>query len=197
MLIGISGVARSGKDTFGRFLVEKLEGRTMLIALAKKLKDETQPIIQSNFGLNVWTNESAEKEVFRDFLVAWGKMRRKQTNGRYFIDHAQSVMDKVKDCYENFAITDIRYAEYEEDELPWIEKNGILVHVRKQLADGSFQLPANLAEAENDSILQQRAAYRIVWPETGADVSKCEPFIDKFIEWLKTQPNYPVKTVKP
>lgn len=182
MLIGISGVARSGKDTLGRFLVEKLPGRTLCLALAKKLKDETAPIIHSNFGLDVWSSDTEQKKIFRDFLVAWGLMRRKQTQGQYFINHAKLAMEKLADFYDHFVITDVRYAEYENDEMDWIKQNGVLVHIRRTYKDGLTQPPANKHEEENDLKLMTNADFTINNIDNDFDTLNLS--VDRFIQFL-------------
>ena len=62
-MIGISGIAASGKDLFCRLLLKEIKGHR--IALADQLKEEINPYIISKFGIDVLncSTESKNKDI--------------------------------------------------------------------------------------------------------------------------------------
>ena len=76
--------------------------------------------------------------------------------------HEVSLEDKIN------IITDIRYAEYPEDEYFWLTKkaNGVLIHVsRYDEIDGErhFIKPANPSEEKNDHRVKKLADFSLNW----------------------------------
>ncbi len=74
MILGISGHARAGKDTFGQMLAEELYKKTgnvfILMAFAKELKDK----VQKDFDLSyeqLWGDqkETPDKRFLREEMV--------------------------------------------------------------------------------------------------------------------------------
>lgn len=173
-MLGITGVARSGKDTFysilKRYLKEKnLESQR--IALADELKKELGDFVEKKFKIDLNKCDGSDKELVRPLMVAYGKCRRVQSQGKYWTSLVDS---KVKDLKkENIIpiITDIRYIEYKEDEYAWLKSHdGILIHLSRKLDDGSLVPPANIEEKSNDNKLKAVADFCICW-ETCQDTN--------------------------
>ncbi len=84
-----------------------------------------------------------------------------------------------------FCITDIRYDEYKKDEVYWVKKElkGKLIHLTKEGSPA-----ANSFEEENDPRLQEKADYKIVWPNCNSDQKEINkhlrPRVLQFIDWL-------------
>ena len=84
-----------------------------------------------------------------------------------------------------FCITDIRYDEYKKDEVYWVKKElkGKLVHLTKEGSPA-----ANSFEEENDPRLQEKADYKIVWPDCNSNQKEINkhlrPRVLQFIDWL-------------
>jgi deoxyribodipyrimidine photolyase len=114
-----------------------------------------------------------------DLMVAYGKCRRVQTEGKYW---TSLLDDKVKELKEENIvpiITDVRYIEYKEDEYSWIKShNGILIHLSRKLDDGSLVPPANIEEKSNDNKLKAVADFAICW-ETCQDTNFLYELIQK------------------
>lgn len=169
-VIGISGVARSGKDTFASLLeaeiVKYSSKEVKRRALAYQLKKDINDRLLSRFNIQAFTSDDNEKKIIRPFLVEYGKEKRLETKGQYWTSKVQEEIDISNDCI--FIITDIRYAIYESDEYQWIRKNnGILVHVSRY--NGSIKnliLPPNEDEEFNDPILESLSDFKVVWPST-------------------------------
>jgi hypothetical protein len=163
-MIGITGVARSGKDTLYNLIEKKLKQlnvQTKRYALADNLKHDLRDFIIQRFNIDIYTANLEEKELIRPIMVAYGKSKRMQTQGRYWIELLNSKINE-KDFLP--IITDIRYQEYEKDEYFWLkkEKQGIMIHVSR-VKNGKIILPANEEEAKNDKVLSELADYKIIW----------------------------------
>ena len=125
-MIGISGIAGSGKDLFCKFLLKEIKGSR--IALADPLKEETRGFILQKYGIDILSCSLEEKNKVRDLLVFYGGIKRYESKGTYWTDKAQK---KADNCKHVPIVTDIRYAEYQNDEIHWLKaKNkGTLIHL--------------------------------------------------------------------
>jgi hypothetical protein len=170
--IGVSGVARAGKDSFSDALatIIKNEGfRVKRYALAEPLKNDCKEFISEKLGLDVWTNNTEEKSIFREMLVWYGKVKRQQTEGKYWTSllEKQVEMESPEVCI----VSDIRYQQYKEDEVFWIKNkmNGVLVHVERTDENNQIIPPANMDETINDSIVKEHANFNLNWPTVGTE----------------------------
>lgn len=167
MLIGLTGVARSGKDTFFSILKKYLEEKNIKserLAFADNLKLELYDFTKQNFKIDLFKCDTEQKEMVRPLMVAYGKCRRSQSEGKYWT----SLLDpKIKDLQKSNIlpiITDVRYIEYRDDEYSWLKSHdGILIHISRKLDDGSFIPPANVEEKANDNKLKAVADMSISW----------------------------------
>ena len=167
MLIGLTGVARSGKDTFFSILQKYLEEKNIKserLAFADNLKSELSDFTKEKFKIDLFKCHGQDKELVRPLMVAYGKCRRAQTEGKYWT----SLLDvKIKDLQKNNIlpiITDVRYIEYKDDEYSWLKSHdGILIHISRKLDDGSIIPPANVEEKANDNKLKAVADMSISW----------------------------------
>ena len=196
-MIGISGIAGSGKDLFCKFLLKEIKGSR--IALADPLKEETRGFILQKYGIDILSCSLEEKNKVRDLLVFYGGIKRYESKGTYWTDRAQK---KVNDCKHVPIVTDIRYAEYQNDEIHWLKaKNkGTLIHLRKYCEVETFgpQVkrvyfdPPNEDEKRNDPKIRDKADYCIEWPHIeNANYEKIKevltPYAKEFAEWYKTK----------
>lgn len=170
-LIGISGVAGAGKDTLYRYISYILtpEKNVVRVALADALKSELDSFLVSKLGISAFTTNRQEKSLIRPLLVEYARIRRLSTNGTYWTNLIQTRLDEAKANSVLSVITDIRYAEYENDEVVWLKKQGgILIHL-SQMTEKGEMAPANEDEARNDPIVRKMADYTVSWPTVGKD----------------------------
>jgi len=175
-IIGLAGVAGAGKDTFFDLLSKEVNCQRY--ALADELKREVNEWTKKSYGINALTCSRLEKEIIRPFLVFHGVMRRTQTEGRYWIEKLEKELDNRNHRIPMIqVITDIRFSEYEKDEVHWLkeELGGKLIHISMYTRDENkkvqFKEPANEYEQKNDQILRESADWFIEWPE----ISPFEP----------------------
>ena len=157
-IIGISGAARVGKDTLCKALIKffnskniKSERKSIAGDIIKK---DLKGLIKNKANINSFTEDVYEKTLIRPLLVEYGKLMRNQTKGRYFIEKFKPNTDVIT------IIPDIRYAEYEEDELFWLknEKNGFLIFIEHE-----FVSYANQTEKINNKIIKKQSDFKLSW----------------------------------
>jgi len=195
MVLGISGVAGSGKDTFFSILSAKIDCKRY--SLADELKREVQPWCMEHYDIDSFDCSRKEKEIIRPFLVFHGLQKRNATNGRYWIE---KISNKILNSKENNKIiTDIRFDDYENDEVSWLkdELGGVLVHISQfstpppsrwssLSVEKEYKEPANSEEARNNPKLKEKADFLIEWPilESTQDIEEeLSPYVDEFIAW--------------
>lgn len=183
-LIGIAGVAGSGKDTFAEIIKKVFESNGFevnCLSFAKKLKEEVAEVSKSMYGIDTTNCTREEKNLIRPLLLAHGAIMREKTKGQYWIDGIKDLIsnDKIN------IITDVRFCEYECDEVDWIQSNnGIVVHITRFFEENGERIyisPDNEYEKRNNKILKNRANYSFSWP---TDISKQIKYSNKFFEWL-------------
>jgi hypothetical protein len=178
-LVGVSGVARSGKNLFCDMIIEELSKQGYIgkqFALADALKKDCQEFLETKCGLDVYSDDTQQKSLFREYLVWYGDLRRKQTNGRHWIETMDKTINQSK-C-DVALVSDVRYAHYKNDELGWVlfDHEGLLVHLRRYertstaVMDerGNLKMeyiqPPNEHERINDPKLREGAHFRLNWP---------------------------------
>ena len=199
MIIGLSGVAGSGKDTFYELLNEQMDCKR--VAIADALKREANGWTLRHYGIDALTCSREDKEKIREFLVFHGLRKREATRGRYWINLASRTIAKNAPDYTT-VITDIRYDKYENDEANWLkdELNGILVHVSMwdwyiDVEEGArikkYITPANAEEECNDPKLKAKADYLFEAQRIESTVEEevkeiLRPQMKEFIQWMSS-----------
>jgi len=194
-MIGLSGIAGSGKDLFCRMLLKEIKGTR--IALADPLKEEVRGFILQEYGIDILNCALKEKNKVRDFLVFYGGIKRYESRGRYWTGKAQKKVDATN---HTPVVTDVRYSEYKGDEVDWLKKEnkGVLVHIRKycELETAGTHVkriyfsPPNKEETRNDPRLLEKADYCIEWPHIeNLNEKKIKdtlyPYVKEFADWYK------------
>ena len=203
-IIAIGGFARTGKDTLCSKLIERTVSPTngslqgIRIALADNLKNEMAPVIRKNFNMDIWTHIDSEKEMLRPLMVSWAHVRRTQSRGTHWW---QSIHNQVHQESQHrwVIIPDLRFGEYENDEVFWAKRLGAeIVHVRQyelKCTDQTeksesmklrrvFKKAPNDTEKKNDPIIRKNATYKIEWPDVGDSLSKLDKYVDDLVDHL-------------
>lgn len=187
--IGICGVATAGKDTFFAVFKEYLKEHGIVVqrfALADKLKDELDPFLIKTCGISAWTTDSKEKTLIRPMLVAYGGIKRRMTTGTHWTNQIEQPLREAMAKGIVPVVTDIRYAEYEKDEVYWIKNfGGKLAYItRYQESNGqrTFVQPPNEDERRNDPKLREAADAVIEWDTVqNPTVDNLADHIERFI----------------
>ena len=182
-LIGLTGFARSGKDTFFKFAnliysnIKSFECQRF--AFADELKKECDQFLLDNVGISAWTDNDLEKNVIRPFLVTYGTHVRRKLNPNCWIDKIKDDVLYWINTGNTAIITDVRYL----NEVQWIKSMGGNVVNISRVGVG----PANVEESEQAELMQSYIDHAIEWPTYGEkSISECAPEISKCISQLET-----------
>lgn len=153
-VIGISGYARCGKDTFvaiAKNILKRNGYSPFRIAFADKLKEEvTEMLVTNNFKASVLTDDTEAKKLIRPLLVWWGCQRRRESDGGlYWVKTAE---EKIRTYYAGarysnidddrlvMLVSDVRFP----NEARWIHEtfNGDVIHLRKYTVQSLTDSPA-------------------------------------------------------
>lgn len=169
-IIGISGLAGDGKDTVCNILSSHFTTKGFTferLSLADSLKAECSKALKSMFGIDPLNCSREEKEIIRDYLVFYAKVKRIQSNGKHWTSIVDKIIKADKVHYISnkiYCIPDIRHGFYAEDEAQWVKKNnGILIHVKKFKIKSTYpykieySTPVNEEEAFNTPIVEKYA----------------------------------------
>jgi len=157
-LIGISGLARSGKDSFYEKCIPFLESKGYQhkrFAFADALKEECDPFLKSNVGISAFTEDNNEKEIIRPLLVVYGTHIRRKMNKNCWIEKIEPRVKKsISDKTFSF-ITDVRF----DNEIDWVHNlGGQTVHITRKGI-----VPPNEDELKNDPILKNKSKFLVEW----------------------------------
>jgi hypothetical protein len=174
-MIGISGYARSGKDTFGDALVKILKQygiKSKTYALATQLKFDIDFLTKGDFGISAFTKDDEEKKIIRPLLVGYGEAWRRADP-----EHWLSIVDSNFEPRTLPIITDIRY----ENEADYILANqGFLLNLSRSLPDGSFIEAVNEEEKLNGPKVKEKCFFNLCWG-TMSDQKLIDEIVESFI----------------
>ena len=165
-VIGISGVARVGKDTFFRAIKrENPNGSMIRVAFADELKEECNDFLMKNVGISAFTQDPNEKALVRPFLVTYGSQLRRKQDPSCWIKKVESKIRNLPEGDWKVVITDVRYP----NELDWVhnEMKGTSIHISREGLE-----PINEEEAKHDPTLREMCHHKINVPNFNEDT--CE-----------------------
>jgi hypothetical protein len=174
IIIGVGGMARSGKDTFvkiARKILKENGYSSIKLAFADALKEEIDPFLRENYSISAWTDIDEEKTIIRPFLVAHGCGKREQSNGTYWVNKINDAIDIIHFTEDVVFISDCRFP----NEVDWVHDKwgGWFVHLKKYthveggygLGEGfthkMFDMPPNEEESIQDPICESKADYKL------------------------------------
>jgi hypothetical protein len=140
MIIGVSGNARAGKDTFCNLYKENKDKNTKRVAFADAIKEELKNLLLTNFNINPLNCSDEEKEIIRPLLVSYGTDVARKLNKNHWID-------KIKD----------QLILNEQDYIRSF-KNSLLIHINRE----GFP-PMNIEESKNSPILEKNSDFVFNW----------------------------------
>lgn len=196
--IGLTGPARSGKDTFYELFKELYKNKTKTVVARLSIGDiirhkvwKSIQALVAPYGWN--TLEEIPKEDIRPLYAVFGNVVRQLTDGQAFTSHISKhlqthIDNAVGDTADHviFIITDMRFAEFEYDEPDWLRNmNGILVRltrywVHPMSGEKEFVQPVNDLEKVNDPRMMALADYSVCWKTTD-DKEYLKSIVKQFI----------------
>ena len=85
-IIGLGGIAQSGKDFFFTNLKKTTKRNVIRFAIADELKKELFSLIKNTYNVDIFNCSAEDKEKIRPMLLSHGKIRRNDSKGRYWIN---------------------------------------------------------------------------------------------------------------
>ena len=196
MILGITGVAGAGKDTFFSILkkVARASYEVKRFSLADKLKEECKEYCINKYGIDPTNCSIEEKNKIRNTLVSHAKRKRQETDGRYWISRIEKEIKEFDSPKTIAVITDIRYCDYQHDELFWLknELNGKLLYIgRYEVNEDNFKIflkGANEEELRNDPHLYMNSDYKIQWRTVSEELNESlENHVKNFLQQYEKQ----------
>lgn len=157
-LIGISGLARSGKDSFFELSKPFLLDNNLTFkrfAFADALKEECDPFLKENTGISAFTENNKEKEIIRPLLVVYGTHIRRKMDKNCWISRIQERVKASIARSEIVFITDVRF----KNEIDWVHSlKGTSIHISRE-----NNIAPNDDELKNDPILKSSSSIKLEW----------------------------------
>lgn len=182
IIIGVSGVAGSGKDTFCNNLKKYFKAKNKQcssLSFAEALKKQVKENSIDLYGVDPLNCSRTEKNTIRPFLVAHGQIMRNLSQGKHWL----SILEKKIEVNKINVISDVRYNEYPEDEAVWIKKEkGCLIHLSRYDVINNRKVyipPANNDEKKNDPLVKKISDFIIEWETGKVDQKKMEIIFKK------------------
>ncbi len=177
-LIGLTGFARSGKDTFFLRAADYLKSsghKATRFAFADVLKKECDSLLKAHTGISAFTSIPSEKELIRPLLVTYGTDIRRKLNPNCWINEIKNDVSKKLKEGDYVFITDVRFA----NEARWIQSQGGLIFNIEREGIG----PANKEERDQAKLIKMMLNARIKWPTFGkSKVYLCDSYIKRLID---------------
>ena len=175
-MIGIGGLARSGKDTLAinlaKTIKEDWQIDVQIFSLADSLKEKINPFINKEFGISAFSEDTEDKKIIRPILVAYGEaMKTKYGQNIWFSKVADNIEQAMHDNKIFPIISDVRF----DFEVKLIQDNsGQVIHITKQ-----GNKPPNEIEAINDPLVSSSSNLTHTWPLYSPDLmDECRSHAD-------------------
>jgi len=178
-ILGLSGVANSGKDTFFSLLSQKLPFQRF--ALADELKILLRPKLLEKYNIDILNCSREEKNTVRDELVHFAKQKRLDSYGKFWTEILTKKI--LESDHQYICITDIRHNFFINDEVFWLKNTlgGYLVDIASYNPNtGAFAQPPNEEESFHYPKVKQAADYFVIWPIVN-DVKRLDLYVDQCI----------------
>jgi hypothetical protein len=196
-VIGISGFARSGKDTLASLVDLSLNQngtKSKIFSFASALKLDMKDFFEQKLGISPFTNDTILKEKIRPILISYGNVQRTLSNGTYWFNRLKPEINKFFETGGDVAvIPDLRFKEYEFDEYDFVRSFGssFIITVSRKLDDGSFNKPAHESEEKSFPFFKNVADFNLIWKThtekslIEKDAKECIDSIFKFLNSKK------------
>lgn len=178
-MIGIAGLARSGKDTLAKNLAEVIEedlGKEVKIySFALALRCQIDDFLKQFYHLSAFTEDEEEKKIVRPLLVAHGEQMKKRFGKNIWLDNLMSDISE-DDCFP--IISDVRF-DFEANALR--DAGAKIIHISK-----IGNKPPNEIEAENDPKVREASDLVHHWPAYEPDeMDQCKGHANILWQMLK------------
>ena len=180
-MIGISGLARSGKDTLAENMASIIRNdwgiEVEIFSFAEEIKSQADEFLKKYYNISAFSENTKEKEYIRPLLVAHGECI-KSLKGKNI--WAEIVLKKIKSRKSKIfpIISDVRF----DFEAKFLQENGgQVIHISK-----IGNLPPNDIEAKNDPLVRKCCDIKHSWPTYQPDrMNDCREHAEVLWQMLK------------
>lgn len=179
-VIGVAGLARSGKDTFAALsakILSKYDKKIMKGGFAHAVKADLHQLLVSKVGISAYTEIDEEKKLIRPLLVEYGTGLMRKINKNVWVERAKPMLDLARTTKLPLFLTDVRY----ENEIEWIKsEGGKIVYIEQNGIK-----PPNAEERKNDPKMRKSADFFLNWDFVGDEnILKLKPKVTKILKEL-------------
>ena len=182
-MIGITGLARSGKDTLAKNLAQVIEKdlgcKVKIFSFAYPLRSQIESFLQQFYHLSAFTEDEEEKKIIRPLLVAHGEqMKQKFGKDIWLKQLLGEIYEDLR--YKEFfpIISDVRF-DFEAKSLK--EDGAKIIHISR-----IGNKPPNEIEAINDPKVKEISDLNHSWPSYDPDkMNECGIHADILWQMLK------------
>tara|TARA_R110002153_G_C13188399_1_gene485780 strand:- start:255 stop:833 length:579 start_codon:yes stop_codon:yes gene_type:complete len=166
-MIGITGLARSGKDTLANNLaaiIEKdLKCEVKFYSFASAIKGQLEDFLNEYYNISPFTEDTEKKTITRPIMVAHGEQMKKYFGEDIWLKEVLKQIEQDKTLGENIfpIVTDVRF-DFEAKKVQ--EKGGSIIHISRV-----GNSPPNEIEKKNDPLVYDIADCRHTWPSYSPD----------------------------
>ena len=169
LIIGISGFARSGKDTaasiIDSFFTESGK-KVKIFSFAYALKSDINDFSIEKIGISSFIEDSDLKSKIRPILIAYGAVKRTLSNGRYWLDKIKPEIDTFFEGGGDIAIiSDLRFKEFDFDEYDLIRsyENNLVINISRESENGNLIQAAHESEEKNQPFFIKNSDKLLFW----------------------------------
>lgn len=181
-IIGISGTARSGKDTLCS-LLSNINPRFKRYAFADRLKQDLRLFLMEQLKIDIFHLEGKQKELVRPLLIAYGCMMRNMGDGLHWVRQLEKQMLDDVLFQKNLGntdiipiITDFRF----ENEVIYFKSKYNLIMT--EVARNEAPEPPE-EEKINQPLVRKHVNYTINWPTVGENnINILHDYAENFVK---------------
>lgn len=175
-VIGITGYARSGKDTFFSLLKQRSSSIYHRFAFADELKRDLHSFLIEKCGINIFDVPNEKKHIVRPILIAYGCLQRDLGDGLHWVRQTEKALNASLMHDPNFipVITDVRFP----NEAAYLKEkyNLILIEINRE----NCPTPPD-EELKNQPLVREYVDHSITWPTVGEDrLHELNAFVEDF-----------------
>jgi len=172
-MIGIAGLARSGKDTLAQNLADIIEEdmgyEVRTYSFAVPIKCQMSNLLEDYYHISAFTEDTEEKLIIRPLLVAHGEQMKKNWGKDLWLKELMAKIEEDRNVNKKIfpIIPDVRF-DFEVEAVK--NENGQVIHISK-----IGNIPPNKIEAENDPLVRQCSDLQHAWPAYSLDqIHQCK-----------------------
>ena len=183
-MIGIGGLARSGKDTLAQNLADIIEEdmgyEVRTYSFAVPIKCQMSNLLEDYYHISAFTEDTEEKLIIRPLLVAHGEQMKKNWGKDFWLKELMAKIEQDRSVNKKIfpIIPDVRF----DPEAERVKKEGgAVIHLSK-----IGNKPPNDIESKNDPLVKAVSDLSHTWPEYKLnDMEQCHDHAQILWQMLK------------